>query len=209
MLDMILSQWQEVIPYFLYAVSAHTIPLVAAVVVYVVALIFSGKFAAFIRWIYVIGVAGLAAFAFYKRNWALLWILLSTLVLMILVKIIVTIIRRVHQRRADKRFERKALEKAAKRRGTWENKQAYSGAPKPIVDKKNRPERMTRKEVDDFVKYETSSTVPLDEAEVPSDPREEISAVMAELKAVTSQIDTDAVNAAYKEAQAALKNGRV
>ncbi len=199
MLETILAQWGQVPIYLAGAIKEHRAAVIALFIFYLIALIFAGKLGTVFRWIYAIAGIGLAIYAFIRGNWSLLWVLAALLLVMIVYKIIFHSVRAIRQNRIDRKIERQALEKAAQRRGDWRNKQAYSGAPKPIVkDGKNPAHSMTKSEVRDVVEN-VSLTDAIDTA--PKDPMAEIEAVKAELsaaveKAITAQIDTEAVNQA-------------
>ena len=199
MFETILAQWGQVPIYLAGAFKEHRAAVIVLFLFYLIALIFAGKLGTVFRWVYVIAGIGLAIYAYIRGNWSLLWVLAASLLVMIIYKVIYHSVRSIKQSRIDRRIERQALEKAAQRRGDWRNKQAYSGAPKPIVrDGMNPAQKMTKSEVRDVVEN-VSLTDAIDDA--PKDPMAEIEAVKAELsaaveKAITAQIDTEAVNKA-------------
>ena len=119
---------------------------------------------------------------------------------------IVALAKHIRRRRKDRKFERRAIERAEKRRGSFETRKAYSGAPKDITPPPYVPEKMDNEEIQDVIRNEVSGntgnlTEILDNIGAPKDPLAEIEATKAELKetVITAKFDIDAIEAALEE----------
>jgi predicted membrane protein len=132
-------------------VQEHLIVSIVVLVLFLFVTIFSNKFASIVRLIYIIASILAMALCFYKKYYSIMWALAALILLMIIVKIIVAVVKNLKVSRSNKQFERKALAKAAKRRGSWQNKQGYSGESKPIVSEEYKPEAMSREEIRNVV----------------------------------------------------------
>ena len=225
MLDFFLTQLHEVPAYLEVLYEKHLIFIIVTLVLYLFALIFWNKLARFVRWIYAFAAIGFIVYAFIKKNWALMIIVCASIIVMLLWRLIGNIIRAAKQRKKDRKIERRALEQAAKRRGSWEAKKAYSGTPRP-VHKEDRtaknsnapaPSAPTKQDAKPSASESVSSvpgaakagsadedvtqntlTSMIDTA--PKDPMAEIAATKAELSeaAYTGRIDSQEVEAALK-----------
>ena len=208
MWELILSQWQELPAYIPTLIEKFLIPVIIVAVVYLIALFFSNHFAYVLRWFYILACIALLIFGYFRGNYSLMWLVGFSLVFMLLFKIIVGIAKYIKGRRRDRKIERVALAKAEQRRGSFANKQAYSGAPKPITDEPYVPEKMNDAEINDVIRNEVSGntenlTEILDQINVPRDPLAEISETKSELTEAieTAKFDVDAIEAALAESK--------
>ena len=132
-------------------IKTMMIPCIITLVVYLIVLIFSGKFPYALRAVYIIASLLFMGYGYIMHEYELIWIFGSSLVLLIIVRAIISIVRTVNENRRIAQIERKALAKSAKRRGTWENKKGYSGEERPIVAEEYKPEVMTEEEIEDVI----------------------------------------------------------
>ncbi|MBE5997047.1 MAG: hypothetical protein E7240_06810 [Lachnospiraceae bacterium] len=218
MFEFFLLQLKEVPAYLEVLYEKHLIFIIVTLVLYLFALIFWNKLANFVRWIYALTAIGFMVYAFFKKNWALMIIVVASIIVMLLWRIIGSATRAAKQRKRDRKIERRALEQAAKRRGSWEKKQAYSGTPRPVHQKgqangaaaaaagstgaANRPAHsgMTGALPQSSISQNTLTSM-IDDA--PKDPMAEIAATKAELSeaALTGRIDTEEIESALKAAR--------
>ena len=180
-----LSQLGSVPEYAMQLAHSMLIPTIITAVVFLIALIFTGKFPYFLRAVYVVAAILMIGYGIFFKNYALVWIMGISLVIMIIVRLIIHIVRTVHENRRIALIERKALERSAKKRGSWKNKQGYSGDVKPIVAEEYKPEAMTRDEIKDVVENDTMN-LPVDE-------------ILAN-ESASEGIKAEDVKAAYEEA---------
>ena len=217
MLNSFLSELGQIPAYIEVLYEKHLIFIIVTLVLYLFALIFWNKLARFVRWIYALAAIGFMVYAFFKKNWALMIIVVASIIVMLLWRLIGSIIRAAKQRKHDRKIERRALEQAAKRRGSWESRKAYSGTPRPVAPKgqaaassaaagssagsvsSTRPlhSGMTGALPEETVTQNTLTSM-IDNA--PKDPMAEIAATKAELSeaALTGRIDTAEIDAAMK-----------
>lgn len=141
-----------------YAVSIieqYTIPAIIAAALFIFILFFSNKVASFLRKFFICAILVIAAYAYFNNNWTLTVTMLCLLLLLIIIRLIVRTIQTVRTNRRNKRIEERALERAAKRRGSFKNKRGYSGARKPIEDEtKYTPEDMDKEEIEALINNE-------------------------------------------------------
>ena len=228
MFEFFLTQLREVPAYLEVLYEKHLIFIIVTLVLYLFALIFWNKLANFVRWIYALAAIGFLVYAYFKKNWALMIIVVTSIIVMLLWRAIGSAVRASKQRKRDRKIERRALEQAAKRRGSWEKKQAYSGTPRPVhkdgqesgaavssrkstaktgsgtaagsssASARTATGRLPQSEV-----TQNTLTSMIDDA--PKDPMAEIMATKAELSeaALTGRIDTEEIEAALKAARKA------
>ncbi len=200
MLELFLEQLREVPAYLEVLYEKHLIFIIVTLVLYLIALIFWNKFANFVRWIYALAAIGFLVYAFFKKNWALMIIVVASVIVMLIWRLIGSIVRAVKQKKRDRKIERRALEQAAKRRGSWEAKQAYSGTkPKRDAENTAAPSAAAAESSAKETVSQNTLTDMIDTA--PKDPMKEIEATKAELSkaAYTGRIDTDEIEAEIRK----------
>lgn len=114
--------------------TKYLVPTIIVALIYLIILFFSTKVVNILRNIYIVAAVALGVISYFRRNYAMIWLCVLSLVILGIVKLIRHIFVTVQQNRINARIEAKALAKARKRRGSWHNKQGYSGEAKPIVD---------------------------------------------------------------------------
>ena len=139
------------------AFKSHLIVLIICLAIFAIALVMSNKLAVICRYIYVIGAIGCGVYAVLAKKKELLFALILSLIVMIVIRLIIYSIRTIRQNRIDRRIEERALAKAAARRGSWKNRQGYSGHARVIEDD-YVPEKMNRSEINDVIKHDMSDT---------------------------------------------------
>lgn len=114
--------------------GSHKYFALAGLVVFILALFVSRKLGRVLRAVYVIFACASGAVAYYQKNFPYLVLMALSLLVLIIVRLIFYLTVTVRQNRINAKIEAKALAKARKRRGSWKNKQGYSGDAKPIYD---------------------------------------------------------------------------
>lgn len=114
--------------------TKYLVPTVIVALIYLIILFFSTRVVNILRNIYIVVAVAIGVISYFRRNYAMIWLCVLSLVILGVVKLIRHIFVTVRQNRINARIEAKALAKARKRRGSWHNKQGYSGEAKPIVD---------------------------------------------------------------------------
>ncbi len=182
--------------YIIATFEKHMIAACIAAVVFVFVLFFSNKIAAFFRKLFVIAVLLLGVYAYFKDKWNLLVLAVGTLLVLLVIRLIGYTITTIRTNRRNKRIEERALERAAKRRGSWSNKQGYSGARKMIVEPEYVPEEMNREEIEEVIRNELSDKKPEDLEDVTFDDISET--ITEDLTDTTADIvsDTDTIDSA-------------
>ena len=143
--------------YAKYLFENHTIIAVIAAVVFFFVLFFSNKVVKFFRTLFVIAILAMGAIAYITKRWPMLCLAVLVLIILIIIRLIKYIFTTIRTNRRNRRIEERALEKSAKRRGSWKNKQGYSGERKPIEEPEYKPEKMAKEEIDDVLENETVS----------------------------------------------------
>ena len=192
MLETIMQQWGQLPVYIPQLIKNHSILVIIACVIFLFVLLAHGQFAYTVRWLYVIATIGALIYGYFRGNYSLMWLVAFAFVFLMLFRAIAALIKHVAGRSKDSKFERKALERANKRRGNFEAKQAYSG-PSREAAKAAVPTDGTGV---------TGNTGNIELDTTPKDPLAEIEATKAELNeaAHTAKIDVEAVEAALKAA---------
>ncbi len=205
-LQTVLNQWGQLPIYIPELISRHAVLVLITAAVYLIVLLASGHFAYTLRWIYVLISIALLLYGYFRGNYSLMWLVIISLVVLALFKMIVALVKFIRRRRKDRKFERKAIARAEKRRGSFETKQAYSGAPRDITPAPYVPEKMNDSEIQNVIRNEVSGntgnlTEILDSIGAPKDPLAEIAATKAELNeaVITGKFDIEAIEAALKE----------
>ncbi len=123
------------VPAYCRAIASGRFMIASIVVaiVFLIVLFFTNRLVNILRRLFVLATIVLAVAAYFKNKFPLLWVCILTLIILGLVRLIRHIFVTVRQDRINERIEAKALAKARKRRGSWQNKQGYSGEAKPLV----------------------------------------------------------------------------
>lgn len=142
--------------YVVNFIELYTIPAIIAAALFIFILFFSNKVASFLRKLFICAILVVTAYGYVNNNWTLTASMLCLLLILIIIRIIVHSIQTVRTNRRNKRIEERALERAAKRRGSFKNKQGYSGARKPIEEEKPNviPEEMDKDEIEALISNE-------------------------------------------------------
>ena len=118
------------------------IPCIVTLVVFLIVLLFSGKFIRALRAIYIVaGILGIG-YAFFVKEFELIWLILASFLLLIIVRAIISGIRAARENREIAKIEKAALAKSAERRGSWENRKGYSGEERPIAAEEYKPKNI-------------------------------------------------------------------
>lgn len=163
-MERILIYLQTVPDYLQYQFNNHMAVCVAILAVYLFALIFTNKVANFIR-PFVIGAClcfmlygafqGLGGHGYQAVLTGVL-----AIVLMFIFRLLKGIIVSSYQNKVNARIEQKALEKAAKRRGSFSTKQGYSGESAAAPKKAETGNKMTDHEIRNVVDDYYTETLP-------------------------------------------------
>lgn len=145
----------------------HLIVSCIAAVVFVFVLFFSNKVANKLRTFFVLTVLVLAAFALVSRRKPLVCLCILSLIVLMIIRLIRYTIVTIRTNRRNKRIEERALEKAAKRRGSWKNRQGYSGERRAIVEPEYVPEKMDKDEIASVIEHEKADKPKTVAPEVP------------------------------------------
>ncbi|MDO4478653.1 MAG: hypothetical protein Q4B73_06425 [Lachnospiraceae bacterium] len=157
-MNAVLDMLKALPAYLSGAFKEHLIILIIGLVIFLVALIFTNALARFCRYVFVIGSIILGVYGFLTKKTQLVFTIIVFLILMIVIRVIMYTIRTIRQNRINRRIEERALAKAAARRGSWKNRQGYSGEAKPI-ESDYVPGKMNAQEINDVIKNDMSDTV--------------------------------------------------
>ena len=146
----ILEQIREIPGYIRWAFTSRTIAAVVIALLFIFVLFFSNKVAGVFRKFFIVLCIGASVYAAIAKKYDILWTAVFMLIILAIVRLIAYIIRTVRQNRINARIEERALAKAAQRRGSWKNKQGYSGQAKPIEDDYT-PGEMSKDEIADVI----------------------------------------------------------
>ena len=126
----------------------------AALIVFLIVLLFTNRFTSVLREIFVFAAIITALVAYFKRRYVIIWLALIVLLTLGIFRLVRYIIVTTRQNRINRSIEARALEKARLRRGSWKNKMGYSGEARPI-DLGYTPGEMSAEELADVVENET------------------------------------------------------
>ena len=129
---------------------------VLVTIIYLVAVLLSGKAVQVIREILVVAIVAAGIIAYFKRQFPFVWLMLILLALLIIIRLLTYLLVTIRVNRKNRRIERRALEKAERRRGSWKEKRGYSGTHAPDMGEEAHPV-MSGRELDDVVRNETSA----------------------------------------------------
>ena len=137
--------------YITEVVSGPRLPYaIVAGFAFLVALFFSGRIADLLRQLFVLAAVAAAVFAFLTRRYPLFLLCAFLLAVLAVFRLIRWLLITIRQNHINRRIEERALAKAASRRGSFANKQGYSGAARPIVYEPD-PEPMNAGEIREVV----------------------------------------------------------
>lgn len=131
LLNRIITYMSAVPDYLIMLWNDYPVILIVAGALFVIALFFPGGLAAFIRRIFIaacflLAVAG--GFMGARQNGhQMICIGASAIVIVGIVRLIINTIESAHRNRINRKIEEAALEKAAKRRGSFRNKRGFNG----------------------------------------------------------------------------------
>lgn len=150
LLNRIINYMSAVPDYLIMLWNDYPVVLIVAGALFVIALFFPGGLAAFIRRIFIaacflLAVAG--GFMGARQNGhQMICIGASAIVIVGIVRLIINTIASAHRNQINRKIEKAALEKAAKRRGSFRNKRGFNGdrdeAPDP-----GSPEAISQSEI--------------------------------------------------------------
>lgn len=147
------EQIKAVPDYIKWGFTHQTLIAVIVLAVFIFVLFFSNKVAGILRTFFVIVCIAACAYGAIAKKFDIVWTAFLALVILAIVRLIAYIIHTIRQNRINARIEERALAKAAQRRGSWKNKQGYSGEAKPIVDD-YKPGKMSDDEIKDVIENE-------------------------------------------------------
>ena len=148
-----LSTLPNVPEYAKEAFVSNLVPAIICLVIFLAALILTNKVATVLRYLSVIGLIGVGIYGAFIRHYPLIWIAIFMILIMAIVRIILHAVRTSRTKRMNRRIEERVLAKANSRRGSWQNRQGYSGDTRPI-DLDYVPDEMTQSEISDLVENE-------------------------------------------------------
>lgn len=154
--------------YILGLFKDHPILFVIVAAVFVFVTCFSNKVANKMRSIFVLTALLMVVFSLISQSWPRIAVIIVGLLALLVCRIIGFVISEIRITRKNRRLEERALDKAAKRRGSWQNKQGYSGARKLIVEPEYVPEEMNRDEIADVIENEFADPLKKPAEEVPA-----------------------------------------
>ena len=196
-------------PAFLKAAfSDHTVIAVIALVIFVLAVVMTNKIATFCRYIVVIGAIIGVTVGFVFKKYPYFWTSVGILLVLICVRLLLYSIRTIRQNRIDRRIEERALAKAASRRGSWKNRQGYSGHARAIEDD-YVPGRMSRSEIKDVIDNELSDKpLTAEDVKLAREAAEKAVAAVAEQAAANAEPSAEAAEAVAEAAETAVETAK-
>lgn len=153
MLNQILNAVYEVPDLVLSLLRDYTLASVIFIIVFLIVLFFTNKVTHVLRELLVIAAIVVGVVGYFRNHYSWIWLAFFVLVILGIVRFIRYLIVTVRQNRINRRINERALAKAARRRGSWENKQGHSGEQREIYE--GRPGKMDAAEVHDVVENET------------------------------------------------------
>ena len=145
LLNRVISYMAAVPDYLIMLWKEYPVILIVAGALFVIALFFPGSLAAFIRRIFIVACFLLAiagGFMGSRQNGhQMICIGASAIVIVGIVRLIINLISSAHRNMVNKKIEKVALEKAAKRRGSFRKRQGFNG------DREQEPDLVSPEEV--------------------------------------------------------------
>ena len=150
LLNRIISYMSAVPDYLIMLWKDYPIILIVAGALFIIALFFPGALAAFIRRIFIVACFLLAVAGGFmgarQNGHQMICIGASAIVLVGFFRLIINAITDAHRNRVNRKIEKAALEKAAKRRGSFRNKQGFNGERAETEDP-GAPEEISKDEI--------------------------------------------------------------
>lgn len=210
-MTMILDVLKNMPAYTIGLVHDHTILMLVLAALFIFVTFFSNQIANKLRSIFILASLLIIVFAFIAQKWSRIGFIILGLIAMAVIRLIGFIISEIRITRKNKRIAERALEKAAKRRGSWQNKQGYSGARKLIVEPEYVPGKMNREEIEEIIKNEFADKKPEESTEevlekVSEEVTEEIVEEVSDIPSDTDVVEdteTEDVEAADEETEVA------
>ena len=150
LLNRIISYMSAVPDYLIMLWNDYPAILIVAGALFVIALFFPGTVAAFIRRIFLVACFLLAVAGGFmgsrQNGHQMICIGASAIIIVGIVRLIINTISSAHRNRVNRKIEKAALEKAAKRRGSFRNKQGFNGDREEAPDLSS-PEAVSQEEI--------------------------------------------------------------
>ena len=131
LLNRIISYMSAVPDYLIMLWKEYPVILIVAGALFIIALFFPGSLAAFIRRIFIVACFLLAVAGGFmgsrQNGHQMICIGASAILIVGIVRLIINLISAAHRNRVNKKIEKVALEKAAKRRGSFKKRQGFNG----------------------------------------------------------------------------------
>lgn len=131
LLNRIISYMSAVPDYLIMLWKEYPVILIVAGALFIIALFFPGSLAAFIRRIFIVACFLLAVAGGFmgsrQNGHQMICIGASAILIVGIVRLIINLISAAHRNSVNKKIEKVALEKAAKRRGSFKKRQGFNG----------------------------------------------------------------------------------
>ncbi|MER2025418.1 MAG: SHOCT domain-containing protein [Eubacteriales bacterium] len=131
LLNRIISYMSAVPDYLIMLWKEYPVILIVAGALFIIALFFPGSLAAFIRRIFIVACFLLAVAGGFmgsrQNGHQMICIGASAILIVGIVRLIINLISAAHRNRVNRKIEKVALEKAAKRRGSFKKRQGFNG----------------------------------------------------------------------------------
>lgn len=150
----ILNSIENVPQYCLDFFNKHQLYTIIGLVIFLIVLLFTNKVTHILRELIVLLAVVAGVVGYFTKTYEQMWVSVFVILIIGIFRFLRYLIVTVRQNRIDAKINERALAKAAKRRGSWEEKKGYSGDAKP-EDPDEIPSEMTDDEVDDVVENET------------------------------------------------------
>lgn len=150
----ILNSIENVPQYCLDFFNKHQLYTVIGLIIFLVVLLFSNKVTHILRELIVLAAVVAGVIGYFTKTYEQMWVSVFVILIIGIFRFLRYLIVTVRQNKIDAKINERALAKAAKRRGSWEEKKGYSGDAKP-EDEDDVPAEMTDEELDDVVENET------------------------------------------------------
>ena len=145
LLNRVISYMAAVPDYLIMLWKEYPVILIVAGALFIIALFFPGSLAAFIRRIFIVACFLLAVAGGFmgsrQNGHQMICIGASAIVIVGIVRLIINLISSAHRNMVNKKIEKVALEKAAKRRGSFRKRQGFNG------DREQEPDLVSPEEV--------------------------------------------------------------
>ena len=150
LLNRIISYMSAVPDYLIMLWKEYPVILIIAGALFIIALFFPGTLAAFIRRIFIVACFLLAVAGGFmgsrQNGHQMICIGASAIIIVGIVRLIINTVSSAHRNRVNRKIEKAALEKAAKRRGSFRNKQGFNGDRNEAPDLTS-PEAVSQDEI--------------------------------------------------------------